>query len=276
MTDITAWNELLISSEQLEEKINDAASIIIFIGSDAAYVAGHIPNSVHILPSDLTSGIAPAIGKLPSGEKLNSVFRRIGLHKNSHVIAYDDEGGGWAGRLIWTLDIIGHQHYQYLDGGLTRWQAEKRAVNSAAVSTLPVESNYNVTINTDLLITAEDIIAHLIDGKYHIWDARSAEEFSGKKVLAERGGHIPGAANIDWLDLIDNTRALQLQPLPLIKQQMDSVGLDGSKKIITHCQTHHRSGLSYLVGKLLGIPIAAYDGSWSEWGNRNDTPIEKI
>ena len=103
---------------------------------------------------------------------------------------------------------------------------------------------------------------------------RSAQEHLGEKVLADRGGCIPGAANIDWLELIDHSRALQLKPLPLIKQMMNEAGLDGSKKIITHCQTHHRSGLSYLVGKLLGMPIAAYDGSWSEWGNRNDTPIE--
>ena len=274
MTDITVRNELLIDSKQLEHRLGDETTLIVFVGSEAAFNAGHIPNSVHISPSELTCGIPPAVGKLPSIDKLTTLFRRIGLTEDSQLIAYDDEGGGWAGRLIWTLDVIGHAHYQYLDGGLHRWQAEKRPLEDSSDSSWPAHSDYQVTVQSELLVTAECIINGLSTEQIHIWDARSAQEHHGEKVLADRGGCIPGAANIDWLELIDHNRALQLKPLPLIKQMMDEAGLDGSKKIITHCQTHHRSGLSYLVGKLLGMPIAAYDGSWSEWGNRSDTPIE--
>ncbi len=274
MTDITVQKELLIDSEQLEYRLDDDATLIVFVGSEAAFNAGHIPNSIHVSPSELTCGIPPAVGKLPSIDKLTALFRRVGLTENSQLIAYDDEGGGWAGRLIWTLDVIGHTHYQYLDGGLHRWQAEKRPLEDSTVFLEQAHSDYQITIRNELLVTAESIINDLSAKQIHIWDARSAQEYHGEKVLADRAGCIPGAANIDWLELIDHSRAMQLKPLPLIKQMMDEAGLDGSKKIITHCQTHHRSGLSYLVGKLLGMPIAAYDGSWSEWGNRIDTPIE--
>ena len=275
ITKITVRNELLIDSEQLEYQLDDDATLIVFVGSEAVFNAGHIPNSIHVSPSELICGIPPAVGKLPSIDKLTVLFRRIGLTEDSQLIAYDDEGGGWAGRLIWTLDVIGHTHYQYLDGGLHRWQAEKRPLEDSTTFLEQAHSDYQVTIRRNLLVTAESIINDLSTKQIQIWDARSAQEHHGEKVLADRGGCIPGAANIDWLELIDHSRALQLKPLPLIKQMMDEAGLDGSKKIITHCQTHHRSGLSYLVGKLLGMPIAAYDGSWSEWGNRSDTPIEK-
>ena len=215
MTDSTIRNELLIDSEQLEYRLNDDATLIVFVGSEAAFNAGHIPNSIHVSPSELTCGIPPAVGKLPSIDKLTALFRRIGLTENSQLIAYDDEGGGWAGRLIWTLDVIGHKHYQYLDGGLHRWQAEKRPLEDSTALLEQAHSDYQVTIRSELLVTAESIINDISTKQIHIWDARSAQEHQGEKVLADRGGCIPGAANIDWLELIDHSRALQLKPLPL-------------------------------------------------------------
>ena len=265
---------LLVEPQALASELTSENILIVDLCRDENYIQHHLPGAVHVSPAELICGVKPAVGKLPSPEDLEDLLSRIGYTPDKHIIAYDDEGGGWAGRLIWTLDVIGHAHYQYLDGGLHRWQAEKRPLEDSSDSSWPAHSDYQVTVQSELLVTAESIINGLSAEQIHIWDARSAQEHHGEKVLADRGGCIPGAANIDWLELIDHNRALQLKPLPLIKQMMDEAGLDGSKKIITHCQTHHRSGLSYLVGKLLGMPIAAYDGSWSEWGNRSDTPIE--
>jgi thiosulfate/3-mercaptopyruvate sulfurtransferase len=93
-------------------------------------------------------------------------------------------------------------------------------------------------------------------------------------VLAARGGHIPGAANINWLDLMDRNNFLRLKPLAIIEAMLDDKKLTADKNIVTHCQSHHRSGLTYLVGKIIGLNIKAYDGSWSEWGNLENTPID--
>ena len=106
-----------------------------------------------------------------------------------------------------------------------------------------------------------------------IWDARSEEEHAGSKVFAARGGHIPGAINLDWLDTMDSANGLRIKAD--IRDILKESGISMDQKIITHCQTHHRSGLTWLIGKSLGLDIKAYDGSWSEWGNDPDVPIEE-
>jgi len=87
-------------------------------------------------------------------------------------------------------------------------------------------------------------------------------------------GHSPGAKNRDGIELKDSENDLRLKHLPKIEQLLTEAGISDAKRIITHCQTHHRSGLTYFVGKALGYDIKAYDGSWSEWGNDPETPIE--
>jgi thiosulfate/3-mercaptopyruvate sulfurtransferase len=105
-----------------------------------------------------------------------------------------------------------------------------------------------------------------------IWDVRSAEEFAGARSGSRRAGHIPGAVNLDWMALKDPARQLRL--VGDLEALLNSHGISHDRRIITHCQTHHRSGLSYLVGRLLGFPgIRAYHGSWAEWGNRDDLPV---
>ena len=264
---------LMLQTSQLDGLLKQDHVLLVFVGSEDAYRQAHIPGSHLIRPAELVCGVAPAVGKLPDADDLALLFSRIGLNDNSIVIAYDDEGGGWAGRLIWTLDIISHPHYHYLDGGLVAWLEEHRATETGIKENTPT-SSYVVNINQDLIVTADNIIESLDDDNFIIWDARSSHEYHGKKVLAARGGHIPGASNIDWLELMDRSNALRLKPLETIQEMLDQKHLTSNKNIVTHCQTHHRSGLTYLVGKILGLNIKAYDGSWSEWGNLEKTPIE--
>ena len=272
----TVQPSLLISSEKLLSQLDDKTVLPIFVGSEAVFEQAHIPGAVHIAPAELLCGIAPAVGKMAELDDLAALFSRLGLTAAHTVVAYDDEGGGWAGRLIWTLDIIGHQHYHYLDGGLIAWHGEGRPLNQgrAHPAANTKANTYPVEIQTAQRITAEGIIEQLGDEKFAIWDARSAAEYRGEKVLAARGGHIPGAINLDWLELMDRGNHLKLKPLEEIKNRLQEIGLPLDAAIVTHCQTHHRSGLSYLVGKLLGLDIKAYDGSWSEWGNLPHSPIE--
>lgn len=266
-------SELVIQTSQLDALIDRTSVLLVFVGSEEAYRKAHIPGSHLIRPAELVCGVAPAVGKLPDADDLALLFSRIGLRDNHTVIAYDDEGGGWAGRLIWTLDIIGHSHYHYLDGGLVAWLSEQRQTDSGINDNFE-PSSYTIDINQSLRVTVEDIMKSLDDNNFIVWDARSEQEYRGEKVLAARGGHIPGASNIDWLELIDRGNHLRLKPLETLKTMLDDKKLTPEKTIITHCQTHHRSGLSYLVGKIMGLNIKAYDGSWSEWGNLIDTPIE--
>jgi len=261
---------LIVEPEELQRELSSSRLLIIDLCKDSSYANAHLPGAIHVNPIQLVCGIKPAIGKLPDRKQLSELFSRIGLRPDQHLVAYDDEGGGWAGRLIWTLDVIGHSAHSYLNGGIIAWIAENR----------PLESDPNqgestqmtVTINSHPMVDKEYLLAHLDDPNLVIWDARSAEEFNGSRVQAARGGHIPGAINLDWLDTMDRARNLRIRTD--IETVLSKAGITRDKEVVTHCQSHHRSSLTYLIGKSLDYRIKAYDGSWSEWGNDPHTPIE--
>jgi thiosulfate/3-mercaptopyruvate sulfurtransferase len=264
---------LVINAEDLLARLQDDNLLILDTCKTEHYTAGHIPGAVHIAPSELQSGEKPGVGRIPSIAALNALFSRVGLSPDKHVIAYDDEGGGWAGRLIWTLDAIGHTNYSFLDGGLNDWTVKGFELATKVQST---PTNYSVSqLNTEVIAETDDIINQLGQSNFAIWDARSKDEYSGAKAFAPKAGHIPGAIHLEWTDLMDQENNLRLLPLATIQTMLDKHGLTPDKNIVTHCQSHHRSGLTYLVAKILGYPsIKGYHGSWSEWGNLDHTPFE--
>ena len=265
---------LFIEPNDLQSLLEQAPSelIIVDLGSEARFHSEHIPGAVLVTPAQ-TQSSPPVPGFIPSDELLTHLMRSIGLTKNSHVVVYDDEGGGWAGRFIWMLDEIGHTQYSYLNGGLIAWIGDGLALESGMPSISP--SEITVKTNAQHTITCDTLCERLSQEDIQVWDARSPMEYSGATQYAQRGGHIPNAANYEWTRAMDPQNHYRLKPLPQLKSELAAIGISADKEIVTHCQSHHRSGLTYLIAKLLDFPnIKAYSGSWGEWGNRQDTPIQ--
>lgn len=263
----------LIEASDLSDALATGATpLLIQVTSAALYAQAHLPGARLVTPEELVSGIPPATGKLPDRQRLVDLFERLGYTPDSDVIVYDDEGGGWAGRLGWTLDCIGHRHWRYLNGGLHAWAAAGLSLEAGTPHVIPSSDNATLSIDTTPVAEIPDVLNAIEQKNCVILDVRSAEEYRGEKRGAARVGHIPGAINYDWLQMKDFDDHQRLARN--LKAELAEIGVDGKKPIITHCQTHHRSGLSYLVGRLFGYDIRAYHGSWSEWGNREDTPIE--
>lgn len=264
---------LLIEAEQLEPVLGHQQLLIVDLSQQQLYFRCHVPGAIHLAFSELMGGEKPAPGLLPSEQRLTALFSSIGLTPDTHVVAYDDEGGGWAGRLLWTLEVIGHKRYSYLNGGIHAWVKRKMEIQSEEM--LPTPTEYSVSLDLTASVDKQYLKDNFDRDDLVVWDARSLQEHTGEKVLAARGGHVPGAAHYEWTTAMDQMDALRIRDLDTVRQELAQCGITADKEIVTHCQTHHRSGFTYLLGRILGFEhIRAYPGSWSEWGNDPDTPIE--
>ncbi|NRA43087.1 MAG: sulfurtransferase [Pseudomonadales bacterium] len=269
-------SQALLEAKQLAQLIDngDQKPLVVALLSAQDFANGHIPHSVAFEPSLLSSQQKPAAGQLPATESLVHALQDIGLpsDKACHIVAYDNAGGSLAGRFIWTLALFGYHNTALLDGGLKSWQRAQLSLSTGQLAVTP--SSLELTLDSRFIADKSEVLASIPEQDSIIWDARSAEEYRGEKVLAARGGHIPGAISHDWLLLQDAQECLK--PLEQIRAELAQKGIDANKQIITHCQTHRRSGLSWFVAyKLLGFDhVKAYPGSWSEWGNDATLPIE--
>ncbi len=261
-------------SEFMQQTHDNIDLRIVDLSSEENYLSAHIPGAIYLPFRALMLGQAPAPGKLPPLSQLQDVFKYLGLNEDTHFIVCDDEGGGWAGRFIWTLDVIGHKKYSYIDGGMIAWQAENLPTESGNTAhSFQSDDIPDFSIDRAPITDRETIQSGLGQDTFVVWDARSPQEYNGTKILAAKGGHIPGAINAEWTSLMDPARGQKFRSDA--KARLAALGITGERPIITHCQSHHRSGFTYLLGKHLGFDIKAYDGSWSEWGNHPDTPVEQ-
>jgi thiosulfate/3-mercaptopyruvate sulfurtransferase len=214
------------------------------------------------------------MGLLPEVEAFSKLIAELGIDENRQVIAYDDEGGGCASRFIWTLHVFGHEKTALLNGGLHSWANEGHPLSND-IPEKPAPTDYSLNNTGHYTVDSDYIMLHLNDSNTVLLDARSLPEFSGEKKFADKAGHIPGAIHFEWTDAMDHNNNLRLLPEGVIEQRLEQLGITRDKEVICYCQSHHRSAFSYLVLRHLGYEnVKGYPGSWSDWGNQSDTPVE--
>ncbi|MDQ1363110.1 MAG: thiosulfate/3-mercaptopyruvate sulfurtransferase [Pseudomonadota bacterium] len=266
---------LLIEPAELQKHLHDQNLLIVDLSKHSQYEQVHIPGAVYLDYSFITAVNRPAMGLLPDEEQISKVLGAIGFTTASHVVAYDEEGGGKAARLIWTLHALGHFKTSLLNGGLISWYKENHPV-TAELPRITDGSCRMTYTNMNVVADARYILEHLDDPQVALLDARSSGEFTGAKRFAERGGRIPGARNLEWTDGLDTQNNYRLLPDEVLREKLAALELTPDKEIIVYCQTHHRSALSYFMLKKLGYEkVRGYPGSWSDWGNRQDMPVEQ-
>lgn len=267
---------LIVEPDQLAAYIDEPSLLIIDVPAKAeSYDQGHVPGAVFLDHRQLLRGEGEVPNDVPSPEALSRLFSSLGLTRDTHVVAYDDEGGGWAGRLLWTLELLGHTRYSYLNGGIHAWREDALPLSTEPHA--PTASHYEAgIIHPEAAIDRQEIQDRLGDRHFAVWDARSRAEYRGEKGNNKHLGHIPGAVNMEWIQAMERDRALRLRDYAELITELEALGLTPDMEVATYCQSHHRSSFTWLVGKALGFEkIRGYAGSWKEWGNRDDTPIEK-
>jgi thiosulfate/3-mercaptopyruvate sulfurtransferase len=262
---------LLLEPEQLQQLLGAPALAVVDLCKETTYSQLHIPGAVHLAYNNLVASEHPVHGLLPDSGLLAQTFSEHGIDNQRHVVAYDDEGGGNASRLLWTLEAMGHRRYSLLNGGLHAWANEGHACSRKF--TFPTAANFTPEPSAHTIATTDYISDHLDEPDFALWDARSWNEYAGISRFSKHPGHIPGAVNLDWLEVMDRSRNLRLKRDQELIALLDSLGLRQHMEIVVYCQTHHRSSLAWFVLHYLGYPrCRGYPGSWSEWGNRDDTP----
>lgn len=269
--------QLLIETTELARVLGQAGLRLVDLRGDAAqgeaaYRAVHLPGAVHVAAGELDDPRANAEGLPIRAEAAALLFGRLGIDHDTTVIAYDDAGSVLAARLFFVLEYYGHTRARILNGGLGKWQREALPTTSRIPA---VEAKRFVPrARRDLVATAAEVKASLGKEEVCLLDARSPAEFTGADVRARRGGHIPGARNVDWVTTLNADQTFR--SADALRALFEAAGVRPERQIVTYCQSGVRAAHQYFVLRLLGYTrIKNYDGSWSEWGNDPARPLAR-
>lgn len=267
-----ALGDYFVTTDWLAKK--QAAVRVVDVRVSPLYLLGHIDGAVHIDKKEFLSERDGVKSLVPTVAEFEALLERYGITPGTTVVAYAEHDNPYAARFVWTLRYHGHDKAYILDGGYEKWSREKRATAMLPTTVAPVEG-YRVAQARGIRANAEDVLTRLENPQVAVWDTRTPGEFQGTEVRADRGGHIPGAIHLNWVNLqkeVDGVKVLKSEEE--IRALLTEAGLTPDRQIIAHCQTGIRSSYATLVLLGLGYGNAQnYDGSWIEWANNPSYPV---
>ncbi len=242
----------------------------------AEYEASHIPGAVYFdidRIADQDSGLPHT---MPSAEQFTEAVGVLGIGNDDHVVVYDGQGIFSGPRVWWMFRAFGHDRVSLLDGGLPEWR--RRNLPLTAEPTAVTPTSFSAKLVPQLLARLSDVQQAVAGGGSLIADVRSPGRFDGSAPEPRpgvRSGHMPGALNLHYANLLDEAAEFFL-PVSEIQARLKTAGLDQPKPVITTCGSGVTACILSLGMLVAGYDNwAVYDGSWSEWGSRDDTPVER-
>ncbi len=278
-----AHPEVLVSTDWVEQHLNDPNIRLVESNEDTLlYSTGHIPGAVHV---DWTSDLNDQIRRdYITREGFERLMSRIGVTPDTLVVFYGDKNNWWATYAFWVFQLFGHTKAKVMDGGRVKWQKENRPLTRDVPSYAATTYKAQNRIDAKDRAFRDEVLKH-VDGKGQLVDVRSPEEYAGTRMHmpdypnegALRGGHIPGAKSITWSKAVNPDDGTFKPADELKKLYLEENKLEANKPTITYCRIGERSSHTWFALKyLLGFEnVRNYDGSWTEWGNLVNVPIEK-
>jgi len=272
--------EVLVDIKWVEDHLNDPKVRIAEVDYDptANYVLGHIPGSVLLdWKVDIND---PVARNILSKEACQELLQRIGVNNDTTLVLYGDFNNWFAAFAFWSLTYYGVKNMKLMNGGRKKWLEEDKPLTKD-IPTYPPGNFKSSDPDNNIRVFLKYVSDTL--GSKVLVDVRSPKEFTGEILAppeyptehAQRGGHIPGAANIPWAQAVNEDGTFKsADELTKIYQ---AKGITPDKEVISYCRIGERSSHTWFVLKyLLGYPdVKNYDGSWTEWGNMINNPIEK-
>lgn len=270
-------SHLLLSAADLQKMISDEIDFLLI---DAREEHGDtlIPGAVHFAAiEELTDPDHPVESFLISPDQFQEKMRQIGLNQDSRVVIYDGGNALAAARLFYALDYYGFGNSAIVNGGMAAWKAE--GYETVGNPEDRQEGNFAFNVNEAKSCDITYVIEASEDPDRIVFDARSEDEFTGTEVRAKRGGHIPNAVNLEWSQVLvadGETEEIPFFRAPQeIRDLYSSLGITPDKEVIPHCQTNVRGSHAYFSLSLMGFDsVRPYEGSWSEYGNDPNAPIQ--
>lgn len=280
---VTHTRDILTSTEWLASYLAAADLHIIHVGrSDSAYRAGHIPGARFLPLSAVATTVRGVTYEFPAPAQLIATFRDLGVGNEGTIVIYGDDAGLLAARTWVALDLLGHgNRAAVLDGGLVKWRAENRPVETAVRTAQP--RPFTAEWRADRIVSASWVRSHLRDSTVHFVDARPADQFNGAEppcpasqptctqVPAARRGHLPGAGNVYWMNGLVSAENPVLRSMHYLHEELwVPSGADRGpvRTVVTYCRTGMQASHAYFVARYIGYhDIRLYDGSFLEWAS---------